>query len=204
MDWYDTQIEISKPPSFCYFIPYSNNILFCEETILIHPKVSQNELNQYHDILKKRLEKRLKKYNIEIDEILFKEINSISMTRYIPDPDSLSFGIGVNGNIFSPISGYSVGLNIYNIPYIVDLIKNNNFNTKNIYQGYWNFFRKIIFLINYSGHNLILSLKTNKENSLFKNFISKTNTNKEHFDVLFHNIFEKKLKFLLTIYIFFK
>ena len=48
---------------------------------------------------------------------MFKEINSISMTRYIPDPDSLSFGIGVNGNIFSPISGYSVGLNIYNIPY---------------------------------------------------------------------------------------
>ena len=60
MDWYDTQIEISKPPSFCYFIPYSNNILyFLEETILIHPKVSQNELNQYHNILKK-IRKRLK------------------------------------------------------------------------------------------------------------------------------------------------
>ena len=199
MDWYEITInDDSDIPSFCYFIPYSDNILLAEETVIIH---LDNDIN-YLEILELRLKKRLKKYNIKY-EIISKENGRISVNRFIPDSNSLSFGIGVNGNIVSPISGYSVGLNIHNIPIITELIKKNNLNTKKIYQSYWNFFRKLIFLINYSGNKLVLSFKNNQESSqFFYNFISKTNNNKEQFNIVFHNIYGDKLKFLMTCYIY--
>ena len=69
MDWYDTKINNNIPPSFCYIIPYSNNILFVEETILCHKQTEQN----YYEILDKRLHKRLDDYKIKYSEVIFTE-----------------------------------------------------------------------------------------------------------------------------------
>ena len=154
MDWYDTKINNNIPPSFCYIIPYSENILFVEETILCHYHYQTKKT--YYEILDKRLHKRLNDYNIEFSEIIFTEKDSIQMNKFIPDMNSSSFGIGVNGNIVNPVSAYSVGQNIRNIPIIVNLIKKHNFNTKNIYKEFWNNSRTFNFMIGLIGQSQLL------------------------------------------------
>ena len=110
------------------------------------------------------------------------------MNRFIPDMNSISFGIGINGNIVNPVSGYSVGQNIRNIPIIVNLIKKHNFNTKNIYKEFWNNSRTFNFMIGLIGQSQLLSYKTNYEYSLFfKKLITETNKDKKPFDIIFHN-----------------
>ncbi len=202
MDWYDTKINKDVPSSFCYFIPYSENVLFAEETILCH--YGNDKRDSYIEVLEERLKKRLIDYKIEYDDIIFIEKDMISLSRFIPSSNSLSLGIGVNGNLVNPISGYSVGLNIYNIPKIAKLIEENNLDTKKIYQKYWNFFRKTIFLINTSGQKVLLSYKSNKEYStFFKDFITKTNNKKIQFDTLFHNLYDNKFAFIISMYMYF-
>ena len=195
MDWYDTKINNNIPPSFCYIIPYSNNILFVEETILCHKQTEQN----YYEILDKRLHKRLEDYKIKYSEIIFTEKDSISMNRFIPDMNSTSFGIGINGNIVNPVSGYSVGQNIRNIPIIVNLIKKHNFNTKNIYKEFWNNSRTFNFMVGLIGQSQLLSYKTTREYSLFfKKLITETNKDKKPFDIIFHNIYDDNIKSYLS------
>ncbi|VVU94497.1 Lycopene cyclase protein [seawater metagenome] len=198
MDWYDTEIG-NCPSSFCYFIPYSKTVLFAEETILCN-----NSHEKYHKILESRLKKRLDDYKLNIKKVIFIEKNIISMNRFVPDPNSVSLGIGVNGNMVNPVSGYSLGINIYNIPKLAKLINIHQFDTFKIYQDFWNWEKKLMFIINLAGQKMLLSYKTNKQYSIFfKQFISKTNHNKVHFNFIFHNIFDNKLQFLKTLYIYF-
>ena len=121
------------------------------------------------------------------------------MNRFIPDMNSISFGIGINGNIINPVSGYSVGQNIRDIPIIVNLIKKHNLNTKNIYKEFWNNSRTFNFIIGLIGQSQLLSYKTNKEYSLFfRKFIIETNKEKKPFDIIFHNIYDDNIKGYLS------
>lgn len=195
MDWYKPN-NSKGPPSFCYFIPYQENILLVEETILCHPKSEES----YYDYLEERLCKRLTDYKIEYSEIILIEKNSISINRFIPDSNSLSFGVGIVGNLVNPVSGYSVGLNIFNIPTICKLVYKHKLNTKKIYQEFWNFYRKLIFLNSIIGQKLLLTYSTNYDNSIFfKSFINKSNINKQYFDLVFHNIFQNNIGCILSM-----
>jgi lycopene cyclase-like protein len=160
MDWYKL-ILVSRYdnniPSFSYIFPINDNKLFIEETILVIEE--EKFSSDTYKLLELRLLERLYRYGIKDYNILKMERNCINMNRYIPDFNtSKSIGIGISGNMMNIVSGYSLGYNINNIPEICDLIVENNFDTKKVYQKYWNIHRRFIFYINYGGLMFLNSL----------------------------------------------
>lgn len=157
MDWYKI-IMVGRfdnnIPSFSYIFPLGENKLFVEETILVLEE--DKFTSEIYKLLELRLLERLYKYGIKNYNILKIEKNCINMNRYIPDfHNSKSIGIGITGNMMNIMSGYSLG---YNIEEICDLIVENDFDTKKVYQNYWHIYRRIIFYINYGGLMYLNSL----------------------------------------------
>ena len=148
MDWKPKNNDIK---SFCYIVPYDEDKLLVEETILVCKEL----LPKYYDILEERLKDRIKNYDYELIEI---EKNTIILNSNIPKFNSKSFGIGQTGNMMNVMSGYSIGYNIYHIPEFCNLIIENNFDTKKVYQNYWDFRKRSIFKINYAGIEMLDNL----------------------------------------------
>lgn len=152
LDWQDYYDNFDLK-SFCYILPLSKNELFMEETILLTDKLE----NIYYEILENRLRNRINEITSNY-QIMFKEKNTIPINTSIPKFNSLSFGIGQVGNMINMMSGYTLGYTIYHIPEFCKLIVENNFNTKKVYQNYWNLKRRNIFRINYAGIEMMNSL----------------------------------------------
>lgn len=191
LDWYNPYQQKSSnykkfnKPTFCYILPISENTLFVEETIL----VSDKNRDTYQD-LESKLEKRLYDYGFKKYNIIRKEKNEIYLNRTIPSYyNSTSFGIGVAGNMLNMMSGYSIGYNIYHIPEICNLLDKYDFILEDIYRGYWNIFRQVIYYINLGGLNLMNNIKDEKEFIEFhKIYFEKIALQDEyHHKLIFHN-----------------
>ena len=180
LDWYNPH-KNNNIPSFAYIIPLNSYTILIEETILITNNISDS----LYDYLESRLNKRIKDYKISIKKVVRIEKNTIILNRTIPKFDSISFGIGPAGNMLNPLSGYTIGYNIYHIPEIAKLIIENRFNTEDVYRKYWNINRRIIYNLNLIGTKLMLTFDQNKFCNFHSHFFKNYDSNL--FKILFLN-----------------
>lgn len=169
--------------SFCYVIPYDNNTVLVEETILC-----TSSKKYYYDILEKRLLNRIKNYNLKDYYILDTEVYKIPLNKPIQNNEesNYSFKIGVCGNMINNLSGYALGYNIYHIPEFCNYIKEGNFSHDYVVEKYWNNTRHLINNINFLGLKLMDNM-TQEEISEFHYYYFKQILNTQNFDIMFLN-----------------
>ncbi len=111
------ETEKQEPPTFLYAMDMGNNSFFLEETSLgLFPPVSL-------DILKERLERRLKHKGISITDIEHEEHGLfLPMNIPIPDLNQPILGFGGAAGMVHPASGYLVGSLLRRAPSVANAI----------------------------------------------------------------------------------
>ncbi len=102
MDFRPAERGAAEPPSFLYALPFPDGRLFVEETSLARrPAVS-------FEVLRSRLETRLRKLNLERCERLGVEHCSIPMGLALPARGQSLLPFGAAASMVHPASGYSI------------------------------------------------------------------------------------------------
>jgi lycopene cyclase-like protein len=161
---YDNLVDYK---TFTYILPYSNNDVFFEETILSIPK--PNNINYKNLKTKLNLKLKTKYKNLfkanKNDHITFIEKNRFDFegNTAIPiQPNKFLYSYGATSGLLNPISGYMFGFLIYDIPLFVD----NLFNmTKKDYGS--NKIKKLIYTF---GGDVLLELQKKENKSKFDDF----------------------------------
>ena len=92
-----------EPPTFLYAMDLGDGMFFVEETSLAHaPGIP-------YDVLKQRLQQRLKRRGVEVTELLHEEFCLFPMDLPLPDLNQPVLAFGGAASMVHPASGYMVG-----------------------------------------------------------------------------------------------
>ena len=98
-----TASQRNEPPTFLYAMDLGGGLFFLEETSLAHaPGVS-------YDVLKQRLDQRLKHREVRVTEVIHEEFCLFPMNLPLPDRDQPVLAFGGAASMVHPASGYMVG-----------------------------------------------------------------------------------------------
>ncbi len=112
-----SQKERLEPPTFLYAMDFGNNRYFLEETSLgLSPPLSL-------EVLKLRLNKRLKHRGIELTKLEYEELGAfLPMNMPIPSLDQPILSFGGAAGMVHPASGYLVGSLLRRAPIVAKAI----------------------------------------------------------------------------------
>jgi lycopene cyclase-like protein len=108
-----------QKPSFLYVMPLSSNLVFVEETILVGRPAMDFE------ILKHRLEVRLKSLNIEVVKVLEDEYCWIEMGGGVPLSQQRQLAFGAAAGMVHPATGYLISRVLKTAPIFADAISDS-------------------------------------------------------------------------------
>ena len=98
-----TEQQRQDPPTFLYAMDLGDGVFFVEETSLAHaPGIP-------YDVLKQRLQQRLRRRGVEVTEVLHEEFCLFPMNLPLPDFSQPLLAFGGAASMVHPASGYMVG-----------------------------------------------------------------------------------------------
>lgn len=98
-----TEQQRQDPPTFLYAMDLGDGVFFVEETSLAHaPGIP-------YDVLKQRLQQRLRRRGVEVSEVLHEEFCLFPMNLPLPDFSQPLLAFGGAASMVHPASGYMVG-----------------------------------------------------------------------------------------------
>ncbi|CAD7702617.1 unnamed protein product [Ostreobium quekettii] len=124
MDWRDAHTENrpdmrdrnKKDPTFMYAMPFSEKLIFLEETSLVaRPPIAFDEL-------KKRFEARVESLGIKITRVEEEEYCLIPMGSALPQKPQRVLGIGGTAGMVHPSTGYMISRMLGVVPTLADTI----------------------------------------------------------------------------------
>lgn len=116
MDWRSAGVDDGGPPSFLYALSGDDGRLLLEETTLASWSPVPTEM------LRKRLETRLRRRGTVIDHVLGDEVVCFPMAGGLPRRGQRVAGFGASLGLVSPVSGYSVARALALAPVVADAI----------------------------------------------------------------------------------
>lgn len=158
-------------PSFLYAMPISQNHFFLEETCL----VSKYPLS--FNVLKRRLDRRIKAMGLEIKYIYDEEWSYIPVGGPLPLRNQNITAFGAAANLIHPATGYSLTRSLKNAPHMAKVIRESlkkSFKVSEVSSYIWNYLwseeNRRVASFHIFGMELLAKLNVNCINLFFLTF----------------------------------